>query len=260
MTVSSTSATKERSTVKLERSSKRRHGSGGFSIEILLPGVASGDRHDSGLGTIGRLDDANITPGTLVSMHPHRDDEIITYLRSGRVMHKDTVGDVEWFSPTRLMLMGAGREFQHEELVDPQGEHLRALQIFLRPESAGLVPRVQFHEFSGPVSVGAWRRIVGPTPADPLVVRSRSWVEDGRFEPDDATPLPPAKLEGETRLLYVFAGQVTVDGITCSAGEAAILAASATTLSVVEKSDLVLLTTDETAPVFKGGMFSGNVL
>ena len=111
-------------------------------------------------------------------------------------MHKDTVGDVEWFSPTRLMLMGAGAEFQHEELVDRKGEHLRALQIFLRPRSAGLEPQVQFHDFGNPISVGEWRLIAGPAANDPLRVRSETWVEDGRFE------------EGTTRTIWIWRHRV----------------------------------------------------
>jgi redox-sensitive bicupin YhaK (pirin superfamily) len=193
-------------------------------------------------------------------MHPHRDDEILTYLRGGRVMHKDTVGDVEWFSPTRLMLMGAGAEFQHEELVDRKGEHLRALQIFLRPRSAGLEPQVQFHDFGNPISVGEWRLIAGPAANDPLRVRSETWVEDGRFEEGTTVPLPKSKVANQARLLYVFDGGIVIDQVKLLAGDAVILPASSSTLSTVTGSDLVLITTDETAPVFTGGMFSGNIL
>lgn len=62
---------------------------GGFGIEILYPGSALGSP-DSGLGTIGRIDHATVSPGTLVPMHPHQDDEILTCLRNGKVKHKDS--------------------------------------------------------------------------------------------------------------------------------------------------------------------------
>ena len=45
------------------------------------------------------------------------------------------------------MLMNAGREFQHEELVPEEGKTLCALQIFIRPEQGGMKPRVQVHRF-----------------------------------------------------------------------------------------------------------------
>jgi redox-sensitive bicupin YhaK (pirin superfamily) len=245
--------------LKIGRNAKRRHGSGGFGIEILHPGLARGKR-DSGIGTIGRIDDASVAPGTLVAMHPHRDDEIITYLRSGRVMHKDTVGETEWVTPARLMLMKAGREFQHEELVDPAGGQLRALQIFLRPSVGGLEPEVQFYDFVKPVSHGKWRRIAGPEADAALRVRSRSWVEDARFAKGEAVAFPIAPVEEATRLLYVFEGRVRVDGVELAMGESAILSAPAESLETLEDSDLVLLSTDESAPIFKGGMFSGNMI
>src|SRR5690554_6725929 len=90
-----------RQRVKFDRSSKKHHGRGGFQIEILFPGLAAGSREDSGIGTIGRIDHARVQPGTLIPMHPHRDDEILTYLRSGRVRHSDTVGKAEEISPAR---------------------------------------------------------------------------------------------------------------------------------------------------------------
>ncbi|MEO6980895.1 MAG: pirin family protein, partial [Mucilaginibacter sp.] len=112
---------------------------GGFGIEILFPGKGTGS-DDSGIGTIGRIDQATVTPGTLVPMHPHQDDEILTYLRSGVVQHKDTEGNVEFITNKRLMMMNAGSKFQHEELVLPPGGGLTALQIFIRPEMGGLTP------------------------------------------------------------------------------------------------------------------------
>ena len=244
---------------KIDRSAKPRHGSGGFSIEILFPGMAQGNG-DSGIGTIGRIDDANIAPGTLVRMHPHQDDEILTYLRRGKVMHKDTVGQVDWISPTRLMLMGAGREFQHEEWVDPAGGQLRALQIFLRPSVSGLEPIVQFHNFDAPVSYGAWRRIAGPEAEAPLRVRSASWVEDGQFEKGATVTFPRPAIERPTRLLYVFNGNVSVGGINLTTGDSAILVATAHELEILADSELVVFTTDASAPAFTGGMFSGNNL
>ena len=241
----------------IRRAEKTRHGSGGFRIEILWPGTALG-RKDSGIGTIGRIDQARVQPGTLVKMHPYRDDEILTYIRTGQVEHKDTVGDVETITSTRLMLMGAGAEFQHEELVDPQGDTLTALQIFLRPETGGLDPQVRFHDFGAPISENAWRRIAGPDDTDPLEVRSSTWIDDGRFDADRTVQLPFEHGSDLTRLLYVFEGSVTIGGHAFGTGEAALLSPDVALIEVHERSDLVLLTTDEHAPLFDGGMFSGN--
>ena len=118
---------------------------GGFGIEILYPGLAL-DQGDSGIGAIGRIDHARIRPGTLIKMHPHRDDEILTYMRGGIMLHRDTVGHEEALAKNRLMLMNAGHTFQHEEKMSGT-EDIEALQIFIRPRAADLEPMVQFHDF-----------------------------------------------------------------------------------------------------------------
>jgi len=74
-------------------------------------------------------------------MHEHRNDEIISYLRSGRMQHTDSAGRSEVISPDRLMVMNAGAGFSHEEAVlgdDP----IEMLQIFVRPQAANMEPSV----------------------------------------------------------------------------------------------------------------------
>jgi hypothetical protein len=245
--------------VKLDRSMKRRHGSGGFGIEILYPG-GSLNQGDSGIGAIGRIDHARVVPGTVISMHPHKDDEILTYLRSGRVRHLDTVGNSEEISNKRLMLMNAGHTFQHEEWVLDGGGVLEGLQIFIRPRERDLEPLVQFHEFEGAFSEDEWRLLASPAEGAPLTFRAEAWVHDIRLQAGRETSLPLAPVEGATRLLYVFAGRITVSDVTLKTGESILLNDDDYAAVAVETTDLVLFTTDPAAAVFAGGMFSGNVL
>jgi redox-sensitive bicupin YhaK (pirin superfamily) len=102
---------------------------GGFGIDILYPGRIDQNADDTGIGTIGRIDQAKVMPGTLIPMHPHRDDEILTYLRSGMVKHLDSEGITEIISSSKLMMMNAGSRFYHEELVLEEGGVLEGLQI-----------------------------------------------------------------------------------------------------------------------------------
>lgn len=244
--------------MKLDRSMKRRHLVDGFGIEILFPGLGL-NKGDSGIGAIGRIDHARITPGTVVPMHPHRDDEILTYLRSGKLNHRDTVGNSEDVSSVRLMLMNAGHTFQHEEEALSEAGLLRGLQIFIRPRAANLEPHVQFHDFDNAYSKNEWRLIAGPSIA-PLILRSETWVHDLRLDAGLSLHLPEAPASNAARLLYVFEGHVNASGIDLKAGESLLLDAQPCEMIAQEQSDLVLFTTDLSAPVFKGGMFSGNIL
>lgn len=231
---------------------------GGFGIEILFPGKNIGSE-DSGIGTIGRIDQATVTPGTLVPMHPHQDDEILTYLRSGIVEHKDTEGNTEIITNKRLMMMNAGSQFQHEELVLPEGGVLTALQIFIRPETGGLIPKVQFHEFSDVNSLNAWRAVAGKGDGFPLQIRSNTCIYDMKLEQGKQRSLPVLPLKA-TCLVYVFDGSLTVNETTLlQKGESVVVENEEILLKAAEDCNIVLFVTDLNAPVFKEGMYSGNI-
>ncbi|MEO6521892.1 MAG: pirin family protein [Mucilaginibacter sp.] len=232
---------------------------GGFGIEILFPGKGIGSE-DSGISTIGRIDQAKVTPGTLVPMHPHKDDEILTYLRSGVVEHKDTEGNIEVITNKRLMMMNAGAQFQHEELVLPEGGVLTALQIFIRPEIAGMKPQVQFNEFPDVVSLNEWRAVAGKGDDFPLQIRSNTWIYDMKLEQENQRSLPVLPLKEATCLVYVFDGSLTVNETTLlQKGESVVIENEEILLKAAEDCNIVLFVTDVNAPVFKEGMYSGNM-
>lgn len=142
------------------RETHLQRGHGAFRIERILPGVATGASDDRGFGGLGLVDHANLLPGLLVRMHEHRNDEIVSYLRSGQMRHRDDTGTVETVSATHLMVMNAGAGFSHEEEVVGT-EPIDMLQIFIRPHAADLAPRVQFtHLHEG--ARRDWRLLVGP--------------------------------------------------------------------------------------------------
>ena len=63
-------------------------------------------------------------------MHPHRDDEILTYICARKMLHRDPIGDEEGVTKTLLMLMNTGHTFQHDEkILGP--EPLEVLQFGL---------------------------------------------------------------------------------------------------------------------------------
>lgn len=248
-----------KSILKVNRHDKKSHGSGGFGIEILWPGSVQKNT-DSGIGAIGRIDHANIEPGTVIAMHPHKNDEILTYIRKGRMLHLDTVGNEEEITNTRLMLMNAGHTFQHEERVlGNDREAMQCLQIFVRPATADLPPMVQFHDFVNPYSLNKWRGIAGPANA-PLLFRAPAWLHDVRLEKGQALNTPDIPVDSLTRILYVFEGKASIGDVTLSSGEAAIISDDADYAVVaLENSDVVLFTTDTSVQVFRNGMFSGNM-
>lgn len=137
------------------------NGGGKFSLQIRRPGLIDGifEKEDHAFGPLSRIDHAKIASGTVVRMHEHINDEILTYMWEGKILHEDSSGVKKMISPSNLMLMNAGKSFFHEETTQKDGAE--ALQIFIRPEEKDLEPQVQFTEMTLP-EVNDWRLIGGP--------------------------------------------------------------------------------------------------
>lgn len=192
------------------------HRRGPFEIFRSYPGRHVHD--DSGLGPIGAVDHAHLRPGLLVPMHEHRDDEIVSYLRSGEMVHADSAGRREVISPSRLMVMNAGTGFAHEESIPPHAQPVTMLQIFLRPHETGLPPQVQFVDLEPAPPAGRWRTLAGPPGTGAAAsVRSDALVLDAALPRSHAITIPHRP--GFGWWLYVFSGEVRLDDLTLQPGD-----------------------------------------
>ena len=93
-------------------------------ISSLFPGCGISSE-DTGLGTIGKIDHARIPSGITIKMHPHINDDILSYFRTGVSKHMDSENISAEISRKRLMLMQAGSIFYHEERILEPLEGLR---------------------------------------------------------------------------------------------------------------------------------------
>lgn len=233
---------------------------GGFGIQILYPGLIHPQLNDTGFFTLGRIDHARITPGTLIPMHSHRDDEILTYLRSGKVKHLDSEGFTDIISNQKLMMMNAGAKFFHEERVLEEGGVLEGLQIFIRPETAGLKPQVQFYQLQETYSLNQWRKIAGKGDDYPLQIRSNTWLMDLRLEKQKEVVLPGSTAGNTAFLFYVFSGKIQVnETMVLSTGESVLIEKVNPVFNAIEQSDIVLFITQTNTVYYDEGMYSGNL-
>ena len=86
---------------------------------------------DLALGPLSALDHANLQVGKVVKMHEHKNDEILSYMWRGSMVHEDRAGHRIPISAKKLMMMNAGESFWHEESVPDQPVEM--LQIRARP-------------------------------------------------------------------------------------------------------------------------------
>ncbi|WP_205780581.1 pirin family protein [Mucilaginibacter limnophilus] len=183
---------------------------GNGPIRVLYPGLVLNEG-DTGLGSIGRIDHATFRGRHHIAMHPHVNDEILSYFRSGTVKHRDSEGHQEILSGGRLMLMKAGQFFQHEEDIDGVIEPHEGLQIFIRPGEKDLRPKVIFHDLPELYSDNAWRLLASPAADTTLQFSSRTWIYDNRLAAGTSASLPEFPATGLTGLLYIYQGGLTVN-------------------------------------------------
>lgn len=98
------------------------------------------DRRYMGFSDLRVINEDRIVPGTGFGAHGHRDMEIITYVLSGGVHHRDSTGGEGILRHGELQMMSAGSGVRHSEKNPSNSEHLHLLQIWIEPNEFGVAP------------------------------------------------------------------------------------------------------------------------
>jgi redox-sensitive bicupin YhaK (pirin superfamily) len=236
----------------IRASEKHTHGNSTFHVEILYPG-ANLDKTDTGFFTIGRIDHALFKPPGLVPLHPHQDDEILSYMRSGKMIHKDSTGHEEHLNSSYMMMMNAGSGISHEESAE---EDVEMLQIFMRPSENGLPPQVQFYQFENIYSENIWRLVAGNRYDAPLKLRVETNIFDVRLNKNTSIEVPDCNTD-IINFIYCFNGNIRIGNEIITKGDSLIFEGNIT-FETEADSDLVLFQIKKDAEYSNTGMFSGN--
>lgn len=234
-----------------------RYGDDDFQVHTKRPGLIfqDFDREDYAFGPLSRIDHVNLASDYCIKMHLHHNDEILSYMHKGEMLHRDTNDNKVLLNPNKLMVMNAGHEFYHEESTPNEGTEM--LQILIRPEKADLAPDVQFWDREIKFD-SQWNLIAGPSSMNPpMIVRNDVAVLDVHGSADDELKIPAE--EGMTPWLYVMDGSIEVLGETLRKGDAVTDDSERlTTLKLREDSTLVLFLVNTDAPMTRKGNFSGH--
>ncbi|NBA96716.1 pirin family protein [Pseudomonas sp. R5(2019)] len=90
-------------------------------------------------GNLRVWNDDVIAPGTGFPQHPHRDMEIITYVREGAITHQDNLGNKGRTEAGDVQVMSAGSGIAHSEYNLEAGP-TRIFQIWIIPDESGAAP------------------------------------------------------------------------------------------------------------------------
>ncbi|WP_316160563.1 pirin family protein [Bradyrhizobium sp. SZCCHNRI20481] len=199
------------------------------------------DPSNMGHGALRVWNDDEIAPNTGFPAHPHRNMEIITYVREGAITHQDSLGNKGRTEAGDVQVMSAGSGIRHSE-YNLEPTTTRIFQIWIEPATDGGQPTWGAKPFPKSDRSGK------------LVTLASGFADDGGALPirAKARVLGTTLKAGETaeysadkaRHIYLVpaAGSVEVNGVRVNARDGAAIRDEATLkITALEDSELVLV-------------------
>ena len=119
-----------------------------------------------GFRSLRVMNEDRVAPGMGFGMHGHRDMEIVTYVLSGALQHKDSLGNGEVLRPGELQRMTAGSGIRHSEFNPSAEEPVHLYQIWLTPRALGLAPGYEQKAFDASERHNRLRLVASPAGDD----------------------------------------------------------------------------------------------
>ena len=187
------------------------------------------DPKHMGFGNLRVINEDRIAPGTGFGTHGHRDMEIISYVLSGELAHKDSMGNGESgganagvIRPGDVQRMSAGRGVQHSEFNNAPKDTTHFLQIWIEPDEQGITPGYEQKHFDAAAKRGKLRLVASPDARDGSVkIHADAAMYAGLIDGAESVELP---LDPKRRsYVHLVRGALTVNGQRLAAGDAAAL-------------------------------------
>jgi redox-sensitive bicupin YhaK (pirin superfamily) len=207
--------------IKIRKSEERGHADHGWLDSYHSFSFANYyDPRNMGFRALRVINEDVVAGGGGFDMHPHRDMEIITYILSGALQHRDSMGNSAVMKPGLVQRITAGTGVEHSEFNYSPIEPVHLLQIWLLPEKKGLKPGYVEKSFDGKSPEGQLQLIASHTGRDGSIpVNQDIELYAAKLNNGKAVtyPLKP----GRHAWLQVAEGELNVNGQTLKPGDGA---------------------------------------
>ena len=192
-------------------------------------------------GNLRVWNDDTIQPKTGFPPHPHRDMEIITYVRKGAITHQDNLGNKGRTEAGDVQVMSAGTGIRHSE-YNLEPEATRIFQIWIEPNRTGGAPSWGAKPFPKGDRSGKFVTLASgfDNDGDVLPIRTDARVLGATLKAGESTTYDL----GKSRHAYLVpaVGSVTVNGVQLNARDGAAIAnEDVITVTALEDAELVLV-------------------
>jgi redox-sensitive bicupin YhaK (pirin superfamily) len=170
------------------------------------------DPEHNGFHSLQVMNNDVIEPGGGFPTHPHQDAEIFTYVLSGKLEHKDSMGNGSIIEAGDLQYMSAGKGVQHSEFNPSDSEKTELYQIWMRPNQKGGTPRYAEKKLSAENFENETRLLFsGNGLDDSIEIRQNAEILFGNYQEGEIYVL--AENETHKNLwIQVIEGQINVSG------------------------------------------------
>lgn len=182
-----------------------------------------------------------IAPHTGFPAHPHRDMEIITYVRSGAITHQDSLGNRGRTEAGDVQVMSAGSGIIHSEMNE-ENEATQLFQIWIMPDEKGLPPSWGTKPFPKEQRSGSFITLASGLPGDTdaLAIRANARLVAATLKAGQSTEYHIAP--GRKVYLVPASGEIEINGVVAAAGDGvAISDESLLKVSAQQDSEIVLV-------------------
>jgi quercetin 2,3-dioxygenase len=172
-----------------------------------------------GFRSLRVINEDRVEGGKGFGTHPHRDMEIISYVLSGELQHKDSMGTGSVIRPGDVQRMSAGTGVTHSEFNASPTDTVHFLQIWILPETRGIAPSYEQKHFSEADRQGRLKLVASKDARDGSVeIHQDASLFAGLLSPGERVSydLP----QGRYAWLHVARGKVEVAGAELAAGDA----------------------------------------
>ena len=180
-----------------------------------------GDYHDDrfmGFSDLRVVNEDRVLPGQGFGTHGHRDMEILSYVLSGQLAHRDSMGNGSTIRPGEVQRMSAGTGVTHSERNPSATESVHFLQIWILPRERGIQPGYEQRDFAATERHGRLRLLASPDGRDGSVTIHQDASMAGALLDRGAT-VRHAIASGRVAWVQVARGEVTVNGRHLRAGD-----------------------------------------
>jgi redox-sensitive bicupin YhaK (pirin superfamily) len=198
------------------------------------------DAQEMGWGPLRVINEDVVAPGSGFGMHGHRDMEIVTYLLSGALEHRDSMGNGEVIRPGEVQRMSAGTGVMHSEFNPSPQEPVHLLQIWIQPDVKGVQPSYEQKAFPDAARRGRLLQVAsGDGSQDSVTIHQDARVYASVVEPGDR--LTHELLPGRLAYLHLVRGALQVNGMALAGGDGAkVVDEAALTILAEGPSELLL--------------------